>query len=57
MNKILPLAFTLSVTPSPVLASGKGGCSLSNKNEASQDEMVEQVDSSDSTDRKFQENE
>ena len=51
MNKILPLAFALSFKTAPVLAWGKGGCSLSNKNEASQDEMVEQVDSSDSTDR------
>ncbi len=51
MNKILPLVFALSVTTAPVLAWGEGGCSLSNKNKASQDETVEQVDSSDSTDR------
>ena len=51
MNKILPLVFALSFTTAPVLSWGEGGCSLSNKNKASQDEMVEQVDSSDSTDR------
>ena len=51
MNKILPLVFALSFTTAPVLAWGEGGCSLSNKNKASQDETVEQVDSSDSTDR------
>ena len=51
MNKVLPLVFTLSVTTAPVLAWGEGGCSLSNKNNPSQNEMVEQVDSSDSTDR------
>tara|TARA_B100000214_G_scaffold135621_1_gene96548 strand:- start:55 stop:210 length:156 start_codon:yes stop_codon:yes gene_type:complete len=51
MNKILPLALALSFTKAPVLAWGEGGCSLSNKNEASQDETVEQLDSSDSTDR------
>ena len=51
MNKILPLVFAPSFTTAPVLAWGEGGCSLSNKNKASQDEMVEQVDSSDSTDR------
>ena len=51
MNKILPLVFALSVTTSSVLAWGEGGCSLSNKNKASQDETIEQVDSSDSSDR------
>ena len=51
MNKILSLLCALSVTSSPVLAWGEGGCSLSNKNKASQDETVEQVDSSDSSDR------
>ena len=49
--KILPLVFALSFTIVPVLAGGEGGCSLSNKNKSSQDETVEQVDSSDSTDR------
>ena len=49
MNKILPLVFSFSIAP--VLAWGEGGCSLSNKNKESQDETVEQVDSSDSTDR------
>ena len=56
MNKILPLVFAFSFSAAPVLAWGEGGCSLS-KNKASQDETVEQVDSSDSTDRLFQENE
>ena len=51
MNKILPLILAFSFTTVPVLAWGKGGCSLSNQNKASQDETVEQVDSSDSSDR------
>ena len=51
MNKILPLVFAFSFSTAPVLAWGEGGCSLSNKNKASQDETVEQVDISDSTDR------
>ncbi len=50
MNKILTLVFALSVSTVPVLAWGEGGCSLS-KNKASQDETIEQVDSSDSSDR------
>ena len=50
MNKTLTLLFALSFM-TPVMAWGEGGCSLSNKNKASQDETVEQVDSSDSTDR------
>ena len=45
------LLFALSVTTDHVLAWGDGGCSLSNKNKANQDEMIEQVDSSDSSDR------
>ena len=51
MNKILSLVFALSVTTAPFLAWGDGGCSLSYKNNASQDETVEQFDRSDSTDR------
>ena len=51
MNKILPLVFALFFTTAPVLAWGEGGCSLSDKNKESQDEKVEQVDSSDSIDR------
>ncbi len=51
MNKILHLILAFSFTTAPVLAWGEGGCSLSNKNKASQDETVEQVDSSDSSDR------
>ena len=50
-KKILHLVFTLSFTTAPVLAWGEGGCSLSDKNKESLDEAVEQVDSSDSTDR------
>ena len=50
MNKKRPLVFALSFTTAPVLAWSEGGCSLSSKNKASQDETVEQVDSSDSTD-------
>ena len=51
MNKILCLVFAFSFTTAPVLAWGEGGCSLSNKNKASQDKTVEQVNSSDSSDR------
>ena len=51
MNKILPIVVAISFTTAPVLAWGEGGCSLSSKDKASQDETVEQVDSSDSTDR------
>lgn len=51
MNKILPLILAFSFTNAPVLAWGEGGCSLSNQNKASQDETVEQVDSSDFSDR------
>ena len=51
MNKILPLILAFSVTTAPVLAWGEGGCSLSKQNKASQDKTVEQVDSSDSSDR------
>ena len=51
MNKILPLVFALSVSTAPVLAWGEGGCSLSNQNKASHDESVEQIDSSNSSDR------
>ena len=51
MNKILTLLFALSFSTAPVLAWREWGCSLSNKNKASQDETTEQVDSSDSTDR------
>ena len=51
MNIILPLILPFSVTTAPVLAWGEGGCSLSNKNKASQNETIEQVDSSDSSDR------
>ena len=50
MNKILPLVFAFSFTTAPVLAWGEGGCSLSNENKSSQDEIVEQVDGSESTD-------
>ena len=57
MNKILAFVFALSFTTAPVLAWGEGGCSFSNKNKANQDEIDKQVDSSDSSDRSFQENE
>tara|TARA_Y100001968_G_scaffold264793_1_gene253796 strand:- start:427 stop:582 length:156 start_codon:yes stop_codon:yes gene_type:complete len=50
MNTILPLVFALSFTTAPVLAWGEGECSLSNKSRVSQDEKVEQVDSSNSSD-------
>ena len=50
MNKILHLVFALTVTTTPVLAWGEGGCSLSNENKVNQDEIIEQVDSSDSSD-------
>ena len=51
MNKTLPLVFVLSFMAGPVMAWGEGGCSLSNKNKASQDQTVGQVDSSHFTDR------
>ena len=51
MNKILPLVFAFSFSAAPVLAWGEGGCTFSDKNKESQDETVEQVDSSDSADR------
>ena len=51
MHKTLPLVFAISFMTAPVMAWGEGGCSLSNKNKASQDETVEQVDSSDSAAR------
>lgn len=51
MNKILPIVFALSFTTAPVLALNEGGCPFTKKNKAGQDETVEQVDSSDSTDR------
>ena len=51
MNKILSLAFVLSFTAAPVMAWGEGGCSFSNKSKASQEEKIEQVESSDSPDR------
>ena len=51
MNKTLALVFAFSFITAPVMAWGEGGCALSNKNKASQDETVEQVDSYHSTDR------
>ena len=51
MYKILSLVVSLSVTTAPVLAWGEGGCSLSNKNKESQDETIDQIDNSDSSDR------
>ena len=51
MYKILSLVLSLAVTTAPVLAWGDGGCSLSNKNKASQNESIEQIDNSDSSDR------
>ena len=49
MNKTLPLEFALSVTTNLILTWGEGGCSLKNKNKASQNEAVDQLDSSDSS--------
>ena len=49
MNKVIPLLFTLSIAKAPVLAFGEGVCSLFDKNNASQDETVERVGSSDSS--------
>ena len=51
MNKILPLVFAISFTTAPVLAWGEGECSFPDKNKESQDETVEQVNSSDFADR------
>ncbi len=49
MNKILPVVFALSVIAAPVLSWGEGGCSFSKKSKVSQDEAIEQVESSDSS--------
>ena len=46
MNKILPVVFAISFTAAPVLAWDEGGCSFSMKNKQSQDETIEQVESS-----------
>ena len=46
MNKILPLVSAISFTAVPVLAWAEGGSSFSKKNKQSQDETIEQVDSS-----------
>ena len=54
MNKVVHLVFYLFFATAPALAFGEGGCSLSHKNKATQDETVEQLLSSDSTDRWFQ---
>ena len=51
MNKTLSLVSALSFITAPVMAWGEGGCALSNKNKVSQDETIEQVDSSDYTGR------
>ena len=51
MYKFLSLVLSLAVTTAPVLAWGEGGCSLSNKNKASQVETIEQIDIFDSSDR------
>tara|TARA_Y100001968_G_C19106580_1_gene595178 strand:- start:244 stop:399 length:156 start_codon:yes stop_codon:yes gene_type:complete len=51
MNKDLPLVFALSFTTAPVLLSREGECSLSNKNNASKSETIQQVDFSDSSKR------
>ena len=51
MNKILPLVFAISFTTAPVLAWGEGGCSFSKKNKQSQDETIEQVESSGPSDK------
>ena len=51
MYKILSLVLSLAVTTAPVLAWSVGGSSLSNKNKASQNETIEQIDSPDSSDR------
>tara|TARA_Y100001968_G_C19060220_1_gene573417 strand:- start:172 stop:327 length:156 start_codon:yes stop_codon:yes gene_type:complete len=51
MNKILPPVIALSVMVSPVLAWGEGGCSLSKKNKPNQDETIEQLNTSDSSDK------
>jgi len=46
MNKSLPLVSAISFTAAPVLAWGEGGCYFSKKNKQSQDETIEQVESS-----------
>ncbi len=51
MNKFLTLVFASSFIVSPVLSWGEGGCSFSNRTNASQDDNVEKVESSNSTDK------
>ena len=51
MNKILHVVFALSVSVSPVLAWGEGGCSFSKKDKASQVENIDQVENNDSSDK------
>tara|TARA_Y100001968_G_scaffold296322_1_gene304429 strand:+ start:885 stop:1040 length:156 start_codon:yes stop_codon:yes gene_type:complete len=51
MNKMLPLVLAIPFTTTPVFAWGEDGCFFSNKNKASQDETIEQLDSYFSSDR------
>ena len=46
MYKILPLVSAISFTEAPVLAWAEGGSTFSKKNKESQDETIEQVESS-----------
>ena len=46
MNKILPLVSAISFKAAPVLARGEGVCFFSMKHKQSQDETIEQVESS-----------
>ena len=46
MYKILPLVSAISFTEAPVFACAEGGSTFSKKNKESQDETIEQVESS-----------
>ena len=46
MNKILPLVSAISFTEAPFWTWAEGGSSFSKKNKQSQEETIEQVESS-----------
>ena len=50
MQKSLLLVFAFSIIASPILAWGEGGCSFSKKNKAIQEENIEQLEKSLSSD-------
>ena len=53
MKIILPEVYALSIKVDPLLGWDEGGGSFSKKNKASQYETIEQVESSDSSNKHF----